>query len=340
LGSSHELLGDHERAVEHYHEALRLVPDLAEAHNALGNHYVRLGEYEEALRHFDQVVFSDQKQGRTTAVIGWRANVLFNLGDGRAAFREINGLVAQADRFPWIWPWCRRLVGSFGRTSVDNARQAAPFWQRYIKANPNDPVARWEQLMTTFYLRGKGQDVGMSYSEFRAEFDRGIVLVKDDNAALPWDRLGHWAQENGEWAEAERCFRKAYELGGGEYGYCLAIALKELGRFEESVPLLLEQAQTFQPDSMSWFQLAASYASLSKWPEAIDAYGRALTLDPNYAVAKFDLGGAYWNSGDAEKAVEIWTAAMELFPDHELSAVLKRDFPIFFGDPSAGADPS
>jgi tetratricopeptide (TPR) repeat protein len=194
--------------------------------------------------------------------------------------------------------------------------------------------------MTTFYLRGKGQDVGMSYNEFRAEFDRGIVLVKDDNAALPWDRLGHWAQENGEWAEAERCFRKAYELGGGEYGYCLAIALKELGRFEESVPLLLEQAQTFQPDSMSWFQLAASYASLSKWPEAIDAYGRALTLDPNYAVAKFDLGGAYWNSGDAEKAVEIWTAAMELFPDHELSAVLKRDFPIFFGDPSAGADPS
>jgi hypothetical protein len=40
----------------------------------------------------------------------------------------------------------------------------------------------------------------------------------------------------------------------------------------------------------------------------------------------FNLGGAHWNSGDAVMAAEIWTAAMALFPNHELSAVLKRDF--------------
>jgi len=336
LGSSYALLGDHEQAVDHYREALRLNPDLAEAHNALGTHYVRLGKYEDALHHLDQVVFSDQKRGRTSAVTGWRANVLFNLGDGRAAFREINGLVAQADRLHWIWPWCRRLVAGFGRASVDNARQAAPFWQRYVRANPQDPAARWELLMTTFYLRGQGENVGKSYSEFREEFDRYIAQVDADNAALPWDRLGHWAQDDEDWAEAERCFRKAYELAGGDYGYCLAIALKELKRFDESVPLLLEQAQTVQPDAMSWFQLAAAYASLRSWPEAIDAYERTLALDPDYAVAMFDLGGAHWNSGDAATAAEVWTAAIERFPDHELSAKLKRDFSLLFSDPAAG----
>lgn len=336
LGSSYALLGDHGQAVDHYREALRLNPDLAEAHNALGNHYVRLGNYENALRHLDQVVFSDKKQGRTSAVTGWRANVLFNLGDGRAAFREINGLVAQADRLPWIWPWCRRLVAGFGRATVDNARQAAPFWQRYVRANPEDRVARWELLMTTFYLRGQGEDVGKSYGEFREEFDRHIAHVETDHAALPWDRLGHWAQDNEDWAEAERCFRKAYELAGGDYGYCLAIALKELARFDESVPLLLEQAQIVQPDAMSWFQLAAAYASLRRWLEAVDAYERALALDPDYAVAMFDLGGAYWNSGDAVTAAEVWAAAIERFPDHELSAKLKRDFPLLFSDPAAG----
>jgi tetratricopeptide (TPR) repeat protein len=336
LGSSFALLGNNDQAVEHYREALRLNPDLAEAHNALGNHYVRLGKYEDALRHLDQVIFSDQKQGRTSAVTGWRANVLFNLGDGRAAYREINGLVAQADRLPWIWPWCGRLVASFGRASVENARQAAPFWQRYVKANPEDPAARYELLMTTFYLHRKGEDVGKSYSEFREEFDRHIAPIDADNAALPWDRLGHWAQENEDWAEAERCFRKAYELAGGEYGYCLAIALKHLERFDESVPLLLEQAQSVQPDATSWFQLAATYASLANWPEAIDAYERALALDPDHAVALFDLGGAHWNSGDASSAVEVWTAATERFPDHELSAKLRRDFSSLFDDPPAG----
>lgn len=131
--------------MEHYNEALRLNPDLAEAHNTLDNHYVRLGKYEDALRHLDQVIFSDQKQGRTSAVSGWRANVLFNLGD-RAAFREINGLIVHADRLGWIWPWCRRLVAGFGRASADNARQAAPFWQRYVEANPKKPASRWELL--------------------------------------------------------------------------------------------------------------------------------------------------------------------------------------------------
>jgi len=335
LGSSYELFGERERAMDHYREALRLDPDLAEAHNALGTHYVRLGNYEDALRHLDQVVFSDQKQGRISAVSGWRANVLFNLGDGRAAFREINGLVAKAERLRWIWPWCRRLVSGFGRTNVDNARQAASFWQRYVRANPEDSAARWELLMTTFYLRGQGDDVGKSYSEFREEFNCHIVYVDTDNSALPWDRLGHWAQDDEDWVEAERCFRKAYELASGDYGYCLAIALKELNRFDESVPLLLAQAQVIQPDAMSWFQLAAAYASLRNWPEAIDAYERVLALDPDYAVAMFDLGGAHWNSGDPATAAEVWNVAVERFPGHELSAKLKRDFSLLFSDPVA-----
>jgi len=334
LGSSHAMLGDEEHAVEHYCEALRLNPDLAEAHSALGTHYVRLGRYEDALSHFDKVVFSEQRRGRTSAVSGWRANVLFNLDDGRAAFREINGLLSQADRLRWIWPWCCRLVAGFGRANVDNARQALSFWQRYVRANPEDSTARWELLMTTFFLRNQGEEVAKNYSEFREQFDRHICHIDAENAALPWDRLGHWAQDEEDWTEAERCFRKAYELAGGDYGYCLAIALKELKRFDESVPLLQEQAQIVQPDAMSWFQLAAAYASLRSWSEAINAYERALSLDPDYALAMFDLGGAHWNCGDAAMAAQVWAAAIDRFPDHELVARLQRDFSTLFSDPA------
>nr|WP_249802399.1 MULTISPECIES: tetratricopeptide repeat protein [unclassified Bradyrhizobium] len=87
---------------------------------------------------------------------------------------------------------------------------------------------------------------------------------------------------------------------------------------------------------MSWFQLATSYASLGNWREAIDAYERALALDPEYAVAMFDLGGAHWNSGDAATVAEVWAAAMERFPDHELSAKVRCDFSFLFSDPGAG----
>lgn len=317
LGTSLGRLGDQDAAVDHYQEALRLSPNLSEAHNAMGNHFVRIGRYKDALSHFDQVVFSDRNQGRTTSVSAWRANVLFNLGDGRAAFREINALVSQADREHWIWPWCGRLVASFGRTTLDNAIQARTFWKRYVQARPDHSQGWWELLMTAFYLRGQGYDLRRTYAEFKEEFDLQIVHVDDADSALPWDRLGHWAQEDEDWTEAERCFRKAYELEGGDYGFCLGCALNHLDRYEESLPLLLEQAESIQPDATSWFEVAIAYIGLGRPTEAIKANERTLALDPNHAPAMFDLGGTYWNLGDQEKALEVWLEACQRFPEDE-----------------------
>ena len=317
LGTSFEKLGDHDAAVGHYREALRLNPNLPEAHNAMGNHCVRVGCYKDALNHFDQVVFVDRNQGRATAVSGWRANVLFNLEDGRAAFREINALVGRADHERWIWPWCARLVGSFGRTTLENAIQARTFWQRYVQARPDHSQGWWELLMSAFYLRGQGYDLGMTYAAFKEEFELQIANVEEGDAALPWDRLGHWAQQDENWTEAERCFREAYDLEGGDFGFCLGCALNHLDRYEESLPLLLEQAQLIQPDAMSWFHVAVAYIGLGRFAEAIDAYERTLALDRNHAPAMFNLGGTYWNLGDLEKALEVWSQACEQFPEDE-----------------------
>lgn len=331
LGSSLEQLGEGALAAEHYRQSLRLDPHLPEAHYALAQMHVRDGEWTDALLHLDQAVFTDAARTKTAGVIGWRANVLFNMGQGDAAFREINSLLVDTDTEPWIWPHCGRLVATFGRTSSANARHAVGFWTRYIRALPEHSSARRELLLSTFYLRSSGEEVGRSYAEFRSEFDRHIPHVTDnEDAALLWDRLGHWAQDEEDWPEAERCFRIAYDLGGGHFGYCLGTALNFLGRHEESLPILKEQAETLQPDALSWFQLGAAYAELGHSAAAADAYTKALALDPDYALAAFNLGGVYWNAGDNLDAIEIWEAAISRFPDHELAAKLRRDFPVFF----------
>ncbi len=108
-----------------------------------------------------------------------------------------------------------------------------------------------------------------------------IVRVSDTDAALPRDRLGLWAQEQGDWAEAERCFRKAHDLYRGDYGFCLGCALNHLDRYTGVLPLLLEQAQSIQP------------------------------------IAMFHLGGSCWNLGDHQKAIEIWSKVCERFPEDE-----------------------
>ena len=330
LGTSLERLGDENNAAELYRKALEFDPNLPEAHNALGNYHHRHGRYEEALAHYDRVIFTDRELGRPSSVAGWRVNIHFILGDGPAAFREINSLIGSADSEPWIWPWCAHQVTSFGRKSAHNARLAVHFWQRYLRVHPEVSAARRELLLADFFLRSKGENDGRTYAEFSKDFDSQVNGLGADDAALAWDRLGHWAQDEGNWGAAERCFRRAYELGGGHYGYCLGTALNFLDRFEESLPLLLEQAQVVQADAMSWFQVGVAYEKLERMPEAIDAYKRALVLDPEYDRAMFNLGGVLWNSGDRDQALLTWRRAVEQFPDHDLTARLRSDLSLRF----------
>lgn len=330
LGSSLGKLGQEKKAVRCYHNALGLNPHLAEAHNALGNFYTRKGQYEDALNHFDKVAYPDDTFGKMSSIKGWRMNVLFNLGDSKGAFREINGLLSNADRFSWIWPWCAKQVASFGRTSVESALPSMTFWERYLKSHPNCPRGTRELLLAKLYLRSNGHDIGVSYGQFTLEFEARIGQAESDDAAFLWDRLGHWAQDEENWAEAERCFRKAYDLNGGHYGYCLGTALNFLGRWDESLPILISQAEEIQPDAMSWYQVAAACEHLGRISESIDAYRKAISLDENYDLAWFNLAGVYWNSGDWEEASRLWKTAIEMFPDHELTSKLRNDLPFLF----------
>lgn len=340
LGTSYERLGDEKQAVEHYREALRLNPYLSEAHNALAQFHVRRGEWKDALTHLDQAVFTDSSRAKTASVSGWRANVLFNIGEGSAAFREINSLLTQAECEPWIWPFFAGLVTSFGRTTKENAREAQGFWHRYVGAHPESSRGRRELLLATLYLRAEGEEVGRTYAEFRAEFLRQIEHIDSkDEVAFLWDRLGHWAQDESDWAEAEQCFRKAYDMMGGHYSYCLGTALNFLGRFQESLPILREQVEGIQPDAMSWSQLGAAYGELGQSAESIDAYNKALALDPDYDLAMFNLGGVHWNRGERIEALAIWKAAIDRFPHHELAVKLRRDMPVFFTTDSKRCPP-
>jgi tetratricopeptide (TPR) repeat protein len=326
LGSSYQKLGDEEKAAEFFREALRHSPQLPEAHHALGLHFHRKGEYEEALEHFDQVVFAERTLGKRSSVSGWRINILFNLGDGKAAFREISTLLSDAGDEDWIWPWCAQQVGYFGRASPENARLSIPFWDRYLKARPNCPSGVRERLLNRLYLRAEGRIPGLTYLVFKAEFEASILHVHGEAAAFLWDRLGHWAQDEHYWEEAERCFRVAYDLAGGHYGYCLGTALNFLGRVEESLPILLSQAEEIQPDDRSWYQVAVAYEKLGRTRESIDAYQKAITLNPNYDLAWFNMGGMHWNAGEWEEASRVWKTAVDRFPDHELAVLLRRDF--------------
>ena len=58
------------------------------------------------------------------------------------------------------------------------------------------------------------------------------------------------------------------------------------------------------------------------------AYEKAITLDPDYDVAMFNLGGVYWNDGDLIAATRVWRQAIEKIPDHVLAVEVRERLPL------------
>ncbi len=328
LGSVMEKTGRTSGAKTLYARALDLDPHLPEAHLALALWYIRDGsDLASALQHLDSIVWSPDSSGASPSILGWRAETQFRLGRSVEAFRDINTLLNIGNDLDWSWPWCTKLVASYGTDTLASSELSVTFWERYTKEFSEDLRGHRAKLLCYFRIHDMGGDPKLAYEEVRQAVS-DLVEYGVENPALLWDRAGHWAQREGDWKEAEKCYRKAYQLSPAAYGYCLGTALNFLKRYPEALSVLLEQAREHQPDALSWFQVAIAKEGTGDVQGCIAAYKNALQQDENYALAWFNLGGVTWNAQRKAEAISIWTEAMRRFPQHELAQQLRDDLPI------------
>ena len=326
LGATLDKLDRGDEAFAFYKRALELDANLGEAHFALALWHMRRDvDLDRALEHLDAIVWSVGASEKSPSVMSWRAEILFSQGKSREAFRDIHALLGNADEIAWIWPWCARLVATYGRASTDSACDSAKFWERFLAKFPGHPYAIAEKLLCIRMIHANGGDIACDFGEFKHAVAEAVAGGAP-NPAFLWDRAGHWAQDEKDWVQAEDCYRKAYELSPAEYGYCLGTALNFLGRNEEALPILLEQATEHLPDAMSWFQVALAMEKTGRTTESVSAYKRALEMDEDYDLAWFNLGGVYWNSQHRTEALATWGEAIRRFPEHMLTAKLLREF--------------
>lgn len=321
MGAAYKVLGKHNDERESYQKAIELDAELSEAKFALAVCMHNDGEYQEALSQLDSIVWNADSLVRLVSVQAWRVSVFFNLHDPNAAFREINGLLSHADRFEWIFPWCAKLVWQFGKHSIEAIPKALSFWKKYLRQYPDDIKGNRERLLCLWRLHENGQEVDLDYDTFRQEM-LSLIDAGDPDPAFIWDRIGHWAQTDGMWEKAGEAYRVACESDPDEYGYCLGVAMKNLGNYLEALPILLDQAKNHQPDELSWINVAETYEALGNADSCTTAYRKAIEIAPERAESWFNLGGSLLNLGFKDHALDIWEEAVARFPDHELVDVL------------------
>lgn len=341
LGSAYEAKRDKMNARRWYERALEINGDLGEAHFALGQWHGKDGNPALAADHLEKVVRRTGSPIQSTTVNGWLAKYLFEAERYDRAFAEVERLIAVAPEAPWIWPWCAQLVAA--HTTPEIVQRAERFWVRYLVVHPGTLAAedellwcQWERHIASAGDRDES-DGGFAgsrpsprpnrrtraaYGEFLARVDALVAAGHPDPAKL-WDWVGHWAQVDGDWDEALRWLRKAYARKPDRYRSCVATALNHLGRHSSVLRMLTPDRCG---DAREWFQLAIARERTGDVSGATDAYYNAIGLEPDYAIAWFNLGGVLWNSGNQIRAVVVWRDAVARFPDNALSAHLRAQF--------------
>jgi len=103
---------------------------------------------------------------------------------------------------------------------------------------------------------------------------------------------------------------------GSAEAHCkLGHACGRAGRYEQAVEAFLRATSMDPNNATAYLSLGVSYDRLGRYLEAIDAYERAVRLRPDDALAQRNLGLAYAHLDRHAQAMEAYKQAVRMNPD-------------------------
>jgi tetratricopeptide (TPR) repeat protein len=117
-----------------------------------------------------------------------------------------------------------------------------------------------------------------------ADLLRKSIALDPANSAEAYNYLGYmWADHNMNLDEAETVIRRALESEPNNASYLDSLGWVEFrrGKFDQALTDLLRAAKTGERDDPVVFEhIGETYLKLNRMPEALEAWQKALTLDP------------------------------------------------------------
>jgi eukaryotic-like serine/threonine-protein kinase len=148
------------------------------------------------------------------------------------------------------------------------------------------------------------------FDDAEATYRESIALRPQYAAAYNW--LGSFLYTRGRYTEAIQEFRQSTELAPDNYRsyYNLGGALTSAGRYEDAIPPL-QRSIAIRPNAAAFANLGTVYFYLGKFPQAAQAYEKAVELDRQDSSMLGNLAEAYyWIPGKREQAQATYRAAI------------------------------
>lgn len=290
----------------------RLEPDDPEGSALLARAYYKLGRRDDALALIQPAAAAGQLTPDGHLIY---ARLSYDKQDWPTAVREFTLAGAKMDEYD-----ARRLAQSFQKTGRPDAADsifAARFAADSVAAKPMDKASDW--ILERAKLRyNMGKKDTTQYAASIPFFQRKIGLdPKSDEAYYYW---GLSLREVGKFQEADSALHQAVQLAPNKADrhFWYAVNLTKLGRNADASPEWQAVAgldSTTSVGAIARQRLGYGYLLDKNWPRAIELLESSVRIDPKQPQSWVWLGQGYQNSGQKEKAIEAYHKALELDPN-------------------------
>lgn len=142
------------------------------------------------------------------------------------------------------------------------------------------------------------------YPEAIACFKQAIIMQKTNY--LLWYNLGITYRDSGDISHALFALRQAYELNSGDEDIIETIVVLyfDLGDFERAFQYCAVGMELNSMNPRLWNMTGVLFFSRGEYESACEAFERAVSLDPNYYDALFNLRDTYEELGNKTGAAE------------------------------------
>jgi tetratricopeptide (TPR) repeat protein len=189
-------------------------------------------------------------------------------------------------------------------TTQGNYDLAFAALKRALQIDPNDAEAN-QAMAKAYEQQGRLADAEASFKKAVA-LDQENLMVRDSYASFLY-RQGQYDDAASQWQYiidvAPDHFSVLVNLGS---------TLSEIGDAPQAITMY-ERAIDIRPTYMAYSNLGTAYSRGKRYPEAVDAYLKALKIDDSDSLAWGNLAYVYsWMNGMDSQAVETFKHAIEL----------------------------